>query len=416
MRTSTPVSVTSPHPPTHPRWPHSQLDTAQLRRDGWQPTPLREFVLKVHQRCNLACDYCYVYELADQSWLTRPKMMAPAVWRAAASRIAEHARRHGLERVSVVLHGGEPLLAGTDRLRRLVADLRAAMPAGCDVTIGMQTNGVALDDETLTVLAAERISVGVSVDGPADSHDRHRKFRNGQGSHEAVDQALRRLGSARFRPVFAGLLCIVDPATDAVATYEELLGYAPPSMDFLLPHANWATPPSRPPGQATPHGDWLVTAFDRWYGAPHRETRIRLFEEVMNLLLGGSSRSEQVGLSPVAVAVVESDGSIEQVDSLKSAYDGACATGLHVFTDSFDAALDHPGVIARQIGIQALGEICQECPIHRVCGGGHYAHRYRPEDGFRNPSVYCADMQVLIRHISGRMTADLARLGTGHGR
>ena len=35
--------------------------------------PFREIVLKVHSRCDLACDHCYVYEHADQSWRARPK-------------------------------------------------------------------------------------------------------------------------------------------------------------------------------------------------------------------------------------------------------------------------------------------------------------------------------------------------------
>jgi len=29
---------------------------------------LREFIAKVHSRCDLARDYCYIYEMADQSW------------------------------------------------------------------------------------------------------------------------------------------------------------------------------------------------------------------------------------------------------------------------------------------------------------------------------------------------------------
>ena len=37
---------------------------------GW-PVPLRQFVLKVHSRCDLACDHCYVYQSADQSWRGR---------------------------------------------------------------------------------------------------------------------------------------------------------------------------------------------------------------------------------------------------------------------------------------------------------------------------------------------------------
>ena len=417
MRIPTPLSVTSPpNHPAHPPWPHRLLDLTALRADGWRPTAIREFVLKVHQRCNLACDYCYVYELADQSWRDRPTVMSAEVWTAAAKRIGDHARAHGLEHVSIVLHGGEPLLAGVDRLLALIADLRAAMPPGCRLSVGMQTNGVTLDEEKLSRLAEEHVRIGVSVDGLPENHNRHRTFRNGQGSYEEVSRALRLLGSGRFRSHFAGLLCTVDPSADPVATYTELLKHSPPGIDFLLPHANFQTPPVRAPGHAAQYGDWLVAVFDRWYDAPRRETQVRLFEEIMNLLLGGSSHSEQVGLSPVAVAVIESDGAIEQVDSLKSAYAGACETGLNVATDPIDEALAHPGVVARQLGAAALCDECVACPIHRTCGGGHYAHRYRPGQGFLNPTVYCADMQVLIRHVHRRMSADLLRPGRESGR
>jgi uncharacterized protein len=113
----------------------------------------------------------------------------------------------------------------------------------------------------------------------------------------------------------------------------------------------------------------------------------------------------------VAVIVVETDGTIEQVDSLKSAYPGACATGLTVFADPLDAALDHPGVVARQIGREALCDTCLGCPVQAICGGGHYAHRFDARAGFRNPSVYCADMLRLIQHATRRVASDLqARL------
>ena len=39
---------------------------------GGATVPLSQFVLKVHSRCDLACDHCYVYEAADQSWRGRP--------------------------------------------------------------------------------------------------------------------------------------------------------------------------------------------------------------------------------------------------------------------------------------------------------------------------------------------------------
>jgi uncharacterized protein len=394
-----------------PAWPHRELDVEALRAQGWRPTPVRDVVLKVHQRCNLACDYCYVYTMADQSWRDRPAVMDRRTWRAAAERMAEHAARHDLASMRLVLHGGEPLLAGADRLGELVDDFRAAVAGPCRLDVLIQTNGVLLDEAMLAVLRRREVRVGVSLDGTAQDNDRRRRRPDGRGSHATVARALRLLTAPQHRDSFAGLLCTVDPATDPVACYEALLEYAPPTLDLLLPHANWAVPPDRPAG-GTPHADWLIAVFDRWYDAPRQETGVRLFEDILVLLLGGASRSEQVGLSPVAVLVVESDGAIEQVDSLKSAYPSACATGRTVFADPLDAALAHPGVVARQIGVAALSDTCLACPVHTVCGGGHYAHRYRPAAGFRNPSVYCADMIRLIGHVQERMTADLRRLET----
>jgi uncharacterized protein len=393
-----------------PRWPDRELDVDAVRRSGRRPTPFRDVVLKVHQRCNLACDYCYVYTMADQSWRDQPLVMTRETWRATAGRMAGHAATHDLPTMRLVLHGGEPLLAGRDRLRELITDFRAAFTGGCRLDLQIQTNGTLLDEPILDLFAEHGVGVGVSLDGVAADNDSRRRYPDGRGSSGVVDRGLRLLTGPRYSDVFDGLLCTVDPSTDPLACYEALLTYRPPAIDLLLPHANWSDPPHRPAtGSVTPYADWLITIFDRWYDAPSREVSIRLFEDVMALLLGGSGRSEQVGLSPVAVVVVETNGAIELVDSLKSAYPGACATGLTVFADTFDAALDHPGVVARQLGAAALSETCQACPLHRVCGGGHYAHRYRAQDGFRNPSVFCADLAALIRHVHQRMAEDLAQ-------
>ena len=54
--------------------------------------PLSQFVLKVHGRCDLSCDHCYVYESADQSWRAKPKTMSADIVHAAAVRIGTHAR------------------------------------------------------------------------------------------------------------------------------------------------------------------------------------------------------------------------------------------------------------------------------------------------------------------------------------
>lgn len=334
--------------------------------------------------------------------------MTTATVDAAARRIAEHVHTHALPSVDVTLHGGEPLLAGPDRIAYAVRRIRAAVGAtgrGTRVRFNIHTNGLRLDTAYLRRFDELGLRVSVSLDGDAAAHDRHRRRADGRGSHAAVRAALRRLSTAPYRRLFSGLLCTIDLRNPPTATYEALLEFDPPAVDFLLPHGNWADPP---PGRhaastATPYADWLIEVFERWSGAPVRETRVRLFEEIINVLLGGHSTTEGVGLSPVAVVVVETDGAIEQSDMLAATFPGAAATGLHVTRDSFDAALRRPGIVARQLGRDGLCDTCRACAVHRTCGGGLYPHRYRAGHGFANPSVYCRDLYRLISHIRARL-------------
>ena len=390
-------------------WPLT-LDVDGLRAAGWRPTPFRQFILKIHSRCDLACTYCYVYKMADSGWQGRPKTMSPQIADATVNRIAEHVDAHRLPEIEVILHGGEPLLAGPGVIRRIVTGVRSAVGDRTRVAATLQTNGVLLDSRYLELFGELEVRVGVSLDGDEEAHDRNRRRADGRGSHRHVVEALRLLTRPEFRRVFGGLLCTIDLGNDPIRVYEALLEFDPPAIDFLLPHGNWTTPPPGrdPDGDATPYADWLITIFDRWYHADHDVPRVRLFEEILHLLLGGASATELVGLSPAAMIVVETDGAIEQSDLLKSVYDGAAATGLHVLRDSFDDALRLPAIAARQLGRAALAGRCRACPISAVCGGGLYVHRYRAGSGFANPSVYCPDLFRLITHIRSRVAADLA--------
>jgi uncharacterized protein len=101
--------------------------------------PFRQFIVKLHSRCNLSCSYCYVYHHVDQSWRDRPRVMSGDTLAATAQRIGEHAGRHALDGLVVVLHGGEPLLAGHAVVDRTITAIRAAVPAG--TTAHLSTSG-----------------------------------------------------------------------------------------------------------------------------------------------------------------------------------------------------------------------------------------------------------------------------------
>ncbi|WP_327269965.1 radical SAM/SPASM protein FxsB, inactivated metallohydrolase extension form [Streptomyces sp. NBC_01218] len=363
--------------------------------------PFREIVLKIHSRCDLACDHCYIYEHADQSWRTRPKTISDEAVSWTARRLAEHAATHGLPSVSVILHGGEPLLAGPARLRTICEELGSALKGIAALDLRIHTNGVQLSPRYLDLFDEFHVRVGISLDGDRTANDRHRRYADGRTSHPLVLKAVELLRQDRYRHLDLGLLCTVDVRNDPEAVFDALAELEPPMIDFLLPHATWDTPPPRPDGSATAYADWLLAVFDRWQDRG-RAVPVRFFSSILSSLGGGPSLTESLGLAPTDLVVVETDGKLEQVDSLKSAYEGAAATGFDVFTHSFDEVAAHPGVRARQLGLAGVSEECRGCPVVRSCGGGLYTHRYRSSNEFDNPSVYCADLEALVRGIEER--------------
>ncbi|MBV9380161.1 MAG: FxsB family radical SAM/SPASM domain protein, partial [Streptosporangiaceae bacterium] len=376
------------------------------------PVPISQYVLKVHSRCDLACDHCYVYEHADQSWRGKPAAISLDTAGMAARRIAEHAAAHGLAEVCVVLHGGEPLLLGRERMRGVLGTLISRIAPVTGVDLRIHSNGVRLDEQWCELFSEYGVRVGISLDGDQAANDRHRKFANGRGSYSRVTDALTLLRRPEYRHLYAGILCTIDLANDPVAVYEALAAHQPPAFDLLLPHATWEHPPYRPAGRDSPYADWLMRVYRRW-DRDGRRVPIRLFGSLLSAARGGPSFTEAIGTDPADLLVIETDGGWEQPDSMKTAFDGAAATGMSVFHHSVDEAARHPAVAARQRGTAALCATCRACPVVSVCGGGLYAHRYRPLTGsgeqpaghhdgavaFDNPSVFCPDLKALIGQV-----------------
>ncbi|MFD5543617.1 FxsB family cyclophane-forming radical SAM/SPASM peptide maturase [Streptomyces sp. NPDC127079] len=371
--------------------------------------PLRQLVLKIHSRCDLLCDHCYVYQHADQSWRSRPTFIRPETVRAVAGRLAEYTRARALESVSVILHGGEPLLVGPARLRDICAELTRALAPLTALDLRMHTNAVTLNRRHLDVCREFGVQVSVSLDGDRAANDRHRLDRRGRSSFDRVVRGIRLLQEPAYRHLFSGILCTVDVANDPVAVHDALTELAPPRIDYLLPHSTWDSPPPHPVGTATPDGtatpyaDWLLAVFDRWE-EQGRPMPVRTFDSVLSTLRGGPPLTEAMGLAPSDLAVIETDGTFEQADWLKIAFAGAPETGYDVFRHGFAEFAAHPGVRARQQGVEGISGTCRRCPVVRSCGGGLYGHRYRAENGFDNPSVFCADLRSLVEGIADRVT------------
>jgi uncharacterized protein len=167
------------------RWVREYIADGNHRKH--QPISLTDFdapletkllILQPTPFCNIACDYCY---LPDRNSTAR---MSIATVRKAMERLCED----GLagSDLSVVWHAGEPLAMPIRFYEEAIAAIQQVIGSRYVVTHSIQTNATLIDDAWCDLFKRHNIRVGVSVDGPADLHDAHRRGRNGKGTHERV--------------------------------------------------------------------------------------------------------------------------------------------------------------------------------------------------------------------------------------
>jgi len=327
--------------------------------------------------------------------------MSIAVLNQTIERIKEHVLSHELKSVSIIFHGGEPLLAGKDFFEYAVSQINTRLKGLCEVKFGMQSNGVLLNSAWANLLLKLKIGVGISIDGYKQLNDKHRVDFKGNSTFHRVEEALQLLFQPQYSDIRGGLLCVIQPDSNPIELLEWFRHFGKTQIDFLFPHYNHHRKPSTQYDEIHGYGYglWLSRLFDHWWDNDIEEIKIRTFEDLIHLMIGGKYAVESFGLSPVHLAVVQTDGEYEAVDSLKSTYDGAVSTSKNVFNHSFDDIFSDYFISSRVAKFENLSEQCQQCRLVKACGGGYIPHRYHPTFGFNAPSVYCQDLLYLIEHI-----------------
>lgn len=129
-----------------------------------------QLILNVTEECCFRCNYCVFGGSYPQHRRHSARRMTWEVARAAIDDFLAHSRL-AKDRV-ISFYGGEPLL-NLPLIQRCVSYARDRW-ADLKVQFGLTTNGFLLAGPAASFLAAEAFLIVVSLDGPAEIHDRHR--------------------------------------------------------------------------------------------------------------------------------------------------------------------------------------------------------------------------------------------------
>jgi uncharacterized protein len=371
-------------------------------RQGGQTNYVSQVILKVASRCNLNCSYCYVYNMADSTWKSRPAVMSNEVFEAALERILQQCLATGQDRFRIAFHGGEPCLIGPDTFDAWCGRARAVLGEIVQLRLLIQTNGTLLDSRWIDSFRKHHVSVGISMDGPKEIHDAVRVDHRKQGSYEQVERGLRLLQEAE---VPYGVGCVIPLGANPLTVHHHFLRLGCNQITYLMPHFTHDTiAPIRQRYGATPCADFLIPIFDDWWFESTLELQIDDLKNVARVIMGGHSHTEAIGNDPPCYVFIEPDGEMEGLDNLRACRDGLSQIKLNVRHSDFFDLLRTETMHSRAIfeGMP-LAPACRSCREGETCAGGHLAHRYSSARGFDNPSVWCADLLKLFAHVRARM-------------
>ncbi len=196
--------------------------------------PLQSLVLNLTNQCNLSCQYCY--EFGEDKVATpdgKPKFMDIETAKAAVNFLLEQST--GRDTIHITFFGGETLM-NFPLLKQVVGYATdQATAQGRKIDFSLTTNATLLTPQIIEFLSDNHIGVTVSMDGPAELHDKLRVFANGRGSYDILEPKVRALiANHKTRPITARVT-LTAGVTDVIRIYRHLkedlgfheVGFAP---------------------------------------------------------------------------------------------------------------------------------------------------------------------------------------------
>ncbi len=155
--------------------------------ESWQSGKAKTVTFILTENCNLACKYCYLCGKNDK------KRMSFETARACVDYIIENRQLFPEESVIWELSGGEPFLEiglldkVCDYIKKKT--YMADHPWFNNYRFSISTNGILYGTEKVQEFIKKNIShlsIGISIDGNKQKHDKQRVYPNGSGSYDDI--------------------------------------------------------------------------------------------------------------------------------------------------------------------------------------------------------------------------------------
>jgi uncharacterized protein len=356
--------------------------------------------LKISERCNLACSYCYFFFGGDLNFQKHSPLITEESIDNIVNFLATGAIENAISNIEIILHGGEPLLVKKSVFNKMCAHFYDKL-GGLNIKISVQTNAMLVDSEWIDIFRQHKVDVGINLDGPKEYHDKFRLDKKGHGSYDRTVLKIKQIqdSSTDENRINLGCLSVINLDFDPEIIYRHIvhdLGFN--SLDLLLPDFNHDTFNQNP----LDYGLFLIKLFDVWFEDNNPNIMLRFCFSVVRLLMGKDTLLGDFSknIDNNCVITISSDGDLFVDDSLRStSFDFDC-DGKSVSNMSLQDFCNSESMKKTKLATRSLPDLCEMCCWKNICNGGQLVHRYSKNKEFNNPSVYCEGLKLFYKHVS----------------
>jgi uncharacterized protein len=357
------------------------------------------FAKPVGATCNLACHYCYYLDndcTKDKAISKKPAFIMPD--NLLERYIIQHIKASPGRIINFSWHGGEPLMAGIDFYRKIIALQKKNIHPGLTIVNGIQTNGTLLNDELCDLFAREKFIIGISIDGPEKYHDIYRRNTLQQPSFKKVMNGIRFLKQYEIN---FEILCVVHAGNvkNPLDVYRFLKRLGTKYMTFLPlvindpENRNGVSKDSVP---SDDFGNFMITVFDDWVANDIGKVKVQLFEEAARTAFRQDHTLCIFKKECGGVPVIERDGNFYSCDHYVYP---EFLVGNIMETD-LDELLDCK--IQKDFGrlkFSTLPKYCRDCEVREMCNGGCPKDRFiSAPDGEPGLNYLCSGYRKFFNH------------------
>lgn len=338
--------------------------------------PIELLVVQATSLCNLDCSYCYlperqrrqVFDLDLLPLLLRRVLESPFCG----------------ERLALLWHAGEPLTLPCgyyDRATALLEQTLSSWPGPTPlIEQHVQTNATTLNQQWCDCIRRNRLVVGVSIDGPEDIHDTHRRFRNGRGSHARTLAGIRLLQRQGI-PFHAISVITAAAMEQPERMYRFFRDAGITAVGFNVEEQEGCHRQSSMQGRLREEQyRAFLKRFWQLSEADGHPLALREFDELIELIASGGRLRESQLNRPMAIVNVAWNGDFSTFDpellGVRSDSYGTFTLG-NIRSDSLEQACRSERFHHLHRDIRAGMEACRgHCDLYGFCGGGMGSNKF----------------------------------------